>query len=280
MPNRLSDMEYDEVSVVDTGACDDADVVLFKRGTPVLTINLDKAAPMVQGVGTVQSSGYKKKKQSNVTQVGNRQIRSESMRAQHWDESKHPRIKSGPGGGEFSATSAASKEKYGKGGTAKDNLPKEYKPKNDSSGLAHGISADQQKLLNSGSGSGGGKGSKSKNTKTKKAKSTKASAAKAKAAAKQTAQDAATMAAEINGLNRAQRVALRQKGQKAPTGYQWYGDRLISVRQAKLAAMVAGKPKNRIKKNLVVGDDGRIKVKTVNQQLQEWLFATEGGNLA
>jgi len=274
MPTRLSDMDYDEISLVDVGACNDADVVLYKRAAPNSVIEIggvSKVAPQVDRGPAPKASGS-----GNRKKIGNKQVTSDSMRGDHWNESRHPRVPSGNGrsSGEFAATSAASKEKYGKGGTAKDNLPANYKPKNDSSGLAHGITPEQQKLLDSASGGGGG----SKKRKNKGVKGKSGSATKGPTE-KQKQQEAAVQVAEINGLNKTQRIKLRQQGTAAPYGYVWSGDRLISARQEKLIAQVAGKPRNRVKKSVAVGPDGRISFSPDNA-VEKWLFATEGGNLA
>lgn len=81
--NSLFPVEYDEVSLVDSGAADDAHVLIMKRAACV--------APSSTGAKTGKSS----------------------QRAKSWSETKHPRNASG----QMTNTSSASKSKYGKGGT-------------------------------------------------------------------------------------------------------------------------------------------------------------------
>lgn len=88
--HRLRPIEYDEVSLVDSGAAQDAHVLILKRKTPC---------------GSEVPSNSTGKKDGK------------SKRSKNWDEEKHPRKSDGT----MDKTSAASKEKYGKGGTTAAN---------------------------------------------------------------------------------------------------------------------------------------------------------------
>ena len=225
--NRLTDMDYDEVSLVDAGANNDdtegAHVLLMKRDAKITEdevvdfgTHIRKARP---ADGGSKSSGKSSKKKKGTSQ-----------RSQNWDESRHPRIKGGPGGGEFSSTSAASKTKYGKGGTAIDNLPKGYRTTNSAAerlGLEHGVTAAQARNLPKATSSSSGSGSTSAAGKAKKA-------AKAKLTAQKKAQSAQQkklrqQVALINGLAANQRAAYRSSKKPVPAGYQWNSnDRLVN----------------------------------------------------
>jgi hypothetical protein len=216
--NRLSDMAYDEVSLVDAGACNDdtegAHVLLMKRATKisddeVADFTVRKSRPSDGGSTKSSSKPSSKKKKGN------------TQRAANWNESRHPRTPSGPGGGEFSASSAQSKTKYGKGGTAIDNLPKGYKTTNSAAeklGLEHGITAAQRKLSDVASAKKGGGGGKGK-------KKGKGSRTKLTPQQRQERKQVSL----INGLAANQRSALRDSGKKIPAGYQWNSnDRLVN----------------------------------------------------
>jgi hypothetical protein len=228
MPTRLTRMVYDEVSLVDAGACADdreaADVVLFKRDSSVSadeiidiskTFTAEGGAP---GASSKKSSGKGKKK------------RGTSNRAAHWNESRHPRIKSGAGGGEFSSSSAQSKVKYGKGGTAKDNLPKNYQTSNKgAAGLQQGLTPAQQKIFNADAAKSGAASAK----KAKSAK--KAAAAHKRAVASHQASQRSHTASVINSMDATQRKAYRAAGRPIPKGYKWdYNNHLISAERAKM----------------------------------------------
>lgn len=92
---HLTPTRYDEVSLVDNGAAEDAMVLIMKR-------DVSKASS--------QKPPAKNQKKGGDTQ-----------RAQNWNEGRHARTPTGVGGGEFSTTSSESKKKYGKGGTTKAN---------------------------------------------------------------------------------------------------------------------------------------------------------------
>lgn len=88
--HRLRPIEYDEVSLVDNGAAQDAHVLIFKRKTP--------CGDEVPSNSTGKKDG-------------------KSKRSKNWDEEKHPRKADGT----MDKTSQASKEKYGKDGTTAAN---------------------------------------------------------------------------------------------------------------------------------------------------------------
>lgn len=105
--HRLTKMVYDEISFVDRGANQHANVVIVKREAPEPTSKPRerKAGWYAADRAPTESGSGKGKK---------------SQRSMNWKEDKHPRKASGsPAGGEFDKTSAESKKKYGKGGTTK-----------------------------------------------------------------------------------------------------------------------------------------------------------------
>jgi len=108
---RLTNMVYDEISLVDKGANQHAHVVIVKRDVS----KAEAKAPVGNMPKNRKADYYNSKKAKNP-----------SARSSSWDEKKHPRKASGsPAGGEFDKTSDESKEKYGKGGTTKEKLEKQ-----------------------------------------------------------------------------------------------------------------------------------------------------------
>ena len=211
--NRLTGMLYDEVSVVDAGACNDdeegAHVLLAKREEPITDEEIADFSKAYSAAGSSTSTKTSSKKSSSSKKKGNTQ------RAANWDEARHPRIKSGPGGGEFSSTSAASKKKYGKGGTAIDNLPAGDKTTNSTAaklGLEHGITRSQAQGLKSVASSKGGSGP------NKSGKGKKSGAKKAKSAQQKKLRQQVSL---VNGLAANQRAAMRASNKPIPAGYQW-----------------------------------------------------------
>lgn len=101
---RLRGMVYDEVSFVDNGANQHADVLLVKR-------NIQKSRPSESsgGGGPSKTADWYHGDRTPTDASGNKT----DLRAQHWEQSRHPRdIR-----GQWAQTSPASKKKYGKGGT-------------------------------------------------------------------------------------------------------------------------------------------------------------------
>jgi len=142
---RLKAMEYDEISLVDAGANQEAHVLLVKRDRKIGKRVLDSGSDSSGRTTSSNSSAPKK----------NPDEQSNTQRAQNWDDARHPRSPAGsPAGGEFSNTSAASKEKYGRGGTTGADIS-----------LEHGLTAAQWKIVNDAAAKkkgGGGGGSKAK----------------------------------------------------------------------------------------------------------------------
>lgn len=268
-------MAYDEVSVVDAGACNDdeegAHVVLFKREAKISDGEIvDFGKALVAPTGGGGGSPTKKPSRKSPRK------RSNSTRGQHWKEDRHPRVKAGSGdaSGEFGPSSAQSKEKYGKGGTAKYNLPKKYKTKNKAAAsLQSKLTPQQEKLLQEG------------NAKTAAAAAKKRQSAARSAAAHQRAQqaharaEAGHKASLINSLSDDQRAAYRAKGRDIPKGYKWdRNNHLITREKAKLerglprtpktktssgSSGSSSKKKTQYKMELVMGRDGKISWKNV-----------------
>jgi hypothetical protein len=97
---RLVPLEYDEVSLVDSGAAPDAHVVIFKRSGECGKPN--------------SSTGAKETEESK-----------KSKRAKNFKEGRHPRDEKG----RMKQTSSDSKKKYGKGGTTKASLEADCRDK-------------------------------------------------------------------------------------------------------------------------------------------------------
>jgi hypothetical protein len=269
MPTRLSDMEYDEVSLVDAGANDDGD----GYGAQVM---LMKRAPREDSGGTVSTRSSTASSPRTV-----KRKKGTSTRADHWKDDRHPRNPKGPGGGEFKSTSAESKKKYGKGGTAKDNLPKEYETSNkDAKGLQRGISDDQKKMLDADKAKKGAAAQKKKDAAQKKriaqekkrlqGESKKIKERNRAEKQKQTAQqrEAARQASAINSLADNQRTAYKQQGKPVPKGFSWSGNRLLPTADAQARSRAAaGLPaptktssaKGSTGKKLVLGPDGKFR---------------------
>lgn len=122
--HRLTKMVYDEISFVDRGANQHANVMIVKR-------DVSKMIPADQGGSGGKSSSKPAARKADWYAADRAPTKSgsgkgaKSERAQHWKEGKHPRNAAGSGsprGGTFKQTSAASKKKYGKGGTTKAKL--------------------------------------------------------------------------------------------------------------------------------------------------------------
>lgn len=138
--NKLTPTRYDEVSLVDVGAAEDALVVIAKLGiskdlTNVGDLHVDvpislRAAPRrkkkkVNGVWVIvkaQSTPPKKTAPANKTAAK----KGTSQRAQDWNSSRHPRAAPGSAmpnrGGTFTTTSSESKKKYGNNGTTLEQM--------------------------------------------------------------------------------------------------------------------------------------------------------------
>jgi len=113
--NRLTNMVYDEISLVDKGANQHAHVVIIKRDDEAVN-NANRKARANSSVGTMP-------KNRKADYYNSKTAKNPSARSSSWDDKKHPRKASGsPSGGEFDKTSAESKKKYGKGGTTKAKL--------------------------------------------------------------------------------------------------------------------------------------------------------------
>jgi len=113
--NRLTNMVYDEISLVDKGANQHANVVIIKRD-PEAVAAANRKARANSSVGTMP-------KNRKANYYNSKKAKNPSARSSSWDEKKHPRKGSGsPSGGEFDKTSDESKKKYGKGGTTKAKL--------------------------------------------------------------------------------------------------------------------------------------------------------------
>lgn len=110
--HRLTNMVYDEVSFVDAGANQHADVVLVKRaGVEKL---MHDPSPKTKSSAPKQTADWYHENKAPTDASGTKT----DLRAQHWEESRHPRIVNGT----WAETSGASKKKYGKGGTTKAKL--------------------------------------------------------------------------------------------------------------------------------------------------------------
>jgi hypothetical protein len=128
--NRLTPKKYDEVSLVDAGANQDAHVLIYKRQSDDV-LELSKRTPQE---GTKYRAGRKVPKlkpkplQSYFdaeNKVGGKGLphdkkkkRGTTKRAKNWKEDRHARDKDG----EWDTTSSESKKKYGKNGTTKAKL--------------------------------------------------------------------------------------------------------------------------------------------------------------
>jgi LysM repeat protein len=104
--NRLTNMVYDEISLVDKGANQHANVVIVKRHV----VEKKEAKSDVGNMPKNRKADY----------YNSKKAKNPSARSSSWDEKKHPRKGAGSAsGGEFDKTSQESKKKYGKGGTTK-----------------------------------------------------------------------------------------------------------------------------------------------------------------
>lgn len=119
--HRLTNMRYDEISFVDRGANQHANVMIVKReGVSKTSVDATGVHP-----GQKSSGGSKPPPRKAGWYAADRAPTEsgsgkgkKSQRAQNWKTDKHPRKASGsPAGGEFDQTSDESKKKYGKGGT-------------------------------------------------------------------------------------------------------------------------------------------------------------------
>ena len=151
--NRLSKMRLDEISFVDMGANEHADILIVKRdfGLPedVQEFVDDEVEKMLQSQGGSSNystgaikSGTKQTRASSLKDKTSSQFglagrtkplpkgidskgrtdadkkKAASQRAKNWQEARHKRAAAGsPAGGEFAQTSSDSKKKYGRGGT-------------------------------------------------------------------------------------------------------------------------------------------------------------------
>lgn len=101
--HRLTNMVYDEISFVDVGANQHADVLLVKSYDGGRGSSSPKASAPKQTADWYHSDRTPTDASGQKT----------DLRALHWEESRHPRASNGT----FTGTSGASKKKYGKGGT-------------------------------------------------------------------------------------------------------------------------------------------------------------------
>lgn len=120
--NVLFPMEYDEISLVDSGAAGDAHVLIMKRDGSSVRKSAPTKPPTVPGsTSTPQAApvkgGHKRKKSNpcNPKNSTGAKTGDSSQRAENWNEGRHPR----QSGGKFGQTSSGSKNKYGNGGTTK-----------------------------------------------------------------------------------------------------------------------------------------------------------------
>jgi hypothetical protein len=94
--------EYDEVSLVDSGAGEGVDVLIFKaRGKQKPRSSTNACSTEENPTGAKETDPAKK-----------------SERGKKWKEKRHKRSKEG----KFDKTSSESKSKYGKGGTTQEEL--------------------------------------------------------------------------------------------------------------------------------------------------------------
>jgi hypothetical protein len=122
--NSLFPLQYDEVSLVDSGANQHADILIMKRENPVTKI----AVP-----DTKKTDSKKKRKPesdpcgdtTNSTGAKETDPSKKSTRAKNYKEDRHKRKEDG----QFSQTDKKSKEKYGKDGTTKAKQDAECKSK-------------------------------------------------------------------------------------------------------------------------------------------------------
>jgi hypothetical protein len=124
--NSLFPLAYDEISLVDSGAAQDADVLIYKAFAPASALGPKgsalTAAPKGQKPPPKGAKPPTMKnpcaKGTNATGAKKGKGKGASTRAKNFNPSKHPRNAKG----QMAATSAASKKKNGKGGTTKAKL--------------------------------------------------------------------------------------------------------------------------------------------------------------
>lgn len=183
MPKQaLFPIEYDEISLVDSGAAGGAHVLIFKRhASKVLKLNPVGNAPGIpprtkkrkpsgsstssstssssssgssssrtsgtQGGGTTKPKKTKKPKTNpcNPKSSTGKKTGKSSQRAKNWNGSRHPRQQ----GGKFGQTSQQSKQKYGKGGTTKAKQVAECKRRHSKSRVKSvGVGSSRYKPAN------------------------------------------------------------------------------------------------------------------------------------
>jgi len=230
--NRLTPTKYDEVSLVDFGAAEDAMVLIMKRAAP-------------------DSAPAKKKS-------------GETQRAQNWQDSRHPRAKPGSAapnsGGTFTKTSSASKSKFGKGGTTAANQDAKSILLADMN--VHVKAARASIKANGGDKKTGGGGGKSAASKTK-AIASKALALKKRLAAKKLAADkkAAALAKKIA-------VQRLRAAQKALGTHQAIPSiRRVTPIGGRIVASQKHSPVSTAQSNLVMSSTGIIK----SNLLSKWI---------
>lgn len=114
--HRLTKMVYDEISFVDRGANQHANVMIVKR-EGVAKQRPAEGGSSSKGGGERKAGWYAADRAPTKSGSGKG---AKSERAQNWKEDRHKRKAAGsPSGGEFDKTSGDSKKKYGKGGTTK-----------------------------------------------------------------------------------------------------------------------------------------------------------------
>jgi hypothetical protein len=116
--NALVPIEYDEISLVDSGggAADD--------GSIAPSVLIMKRASCVPPSSTGAKTG------------------NSSQRAKNWTETKHPRKK-----GQFSETSSASKAANGKGGTTAAKQEADCRKEKSGSSLAERVAANEKRSI-------------------------------------------------------------------------------------------------------------------------------------
>lgn len=157
--NSLFPIGYDEISLVDSGASQEADVLIFKREVP-----LSKARPsnprekkLLNAVKNTKypgkpgsKTGKDRKPESdpckdvtNSTGAKEDDPSKKSERGKNYKEERHKRKEDGT----YDKTSAESKKKYGKGGTTKAKQDAECRSKGVKKSLAVSRAVTEARLM-------------------------------------------------------------------------------------------------------------------------------------
>lgn len=127
MPKKQSlfPVEYDEISLVDSGASQEADVLIFKRDGSITKARVPGSVPSagVKGPGGPKKAATPSMSKPCATGTNSTGKKiggasGASARGKNWAPGKHPRNAKG----QMAPTSAKSKQKFGKGGTTKAKL--------------------------------------------------------------------------------------------------------------------------------------------------------------